>query len=64
MGKLKERLENISLRKGLLLVSVISLSIVCVLSVATILTASNIRQKIMDTRPIIITGYTIENSSE
>ena len=32
MGKLKERLENISLRKGLLLVSVISLSIVCVLS--------------------------------
>ena len=55
MDKLKRKLENMSLRKTLLFVSVISLSIVGVLSIATILTASDIRQEILDTRPIIVT---------
>lgn len=64
MDKLKRKLENMSLRKTLLFVSVISLSIVGVLSIATILTASDIRQEILDTRPITVTDYTVESSPE
>lgn len=64
MDKLKEKWKDLSLRKAMLIVSGISLSIVGVLSAVTILTASGIRQKMLDRRPILITAYTIEERSE
>lgn len=64
MDKIKWAFHNMSLKKALLFVSVIVLSIVIVFSIITILFGSNIRQKILDSRPIIITGYTSKYPSE
>ena len=54
MGKIKETFQKMSLKKSLLILAVFWLSLVGVLSIATILKCSDIRQEILDTRPIII----------
>lgn len=64
MGKIKETFQRMSLKKSLLVLAVFCLSLVSVLSIVTILKFSNIRQEILDTRPIIITGYTTDNINE
>lgn len=64
MGKLKKKLQDMSLKKTLLLISVICLSIVSILSAVTILTASGFRQKMLDRRPVIITTYTIDSGTD
>ena len=60
MDKIKKGLRNMSLRKSLVVLAVFCLGIVSILSIITILTLSNIQQRILDTRPIIVTGYTSE----
>lgn len=64
MGKIKETFQKMSLKKSLLVLAVFCLSLVSMLSIVTILKFSNIRQEILDTRPIIITGYTTDNINE
>lgn len=64
MGKIKKTFQKMSLKKSLLVLSVFYLSLVGVLSIATILKCSEIRQGILDTRPIIITEYTTEDINE
>lgn len=49
-----------SLKKSLISLAVLCLSVVSVLTVITILTFSNIRQNILDTRPFHISDYTVE----
>lgn len=49
-----------SLKKSLVLLAVVCLGVVSMLSIVTILMFSNIQQSILDTRPIIVTGYTSE----
>lgn len=63
MGKIKETFQKMSLKKSLLILAVFWLSLVGVLSIATILKCSDIRQKILDTRPIIITDYIIDDTN-
>lgn len=50
-----------SLKKSLITLSVLCFGIVCIVMAVTILKFSNIRQKILDKRPIIISEYTIED---
>lgn len=64
MGKIKETFQKTSLKKSLLILAVFWLSLVGILSIATILKCSDIRQEILDTRPIIITGYKTDNIDE
>lgn len=64
MGKIKETFQKMSLKKSLLILAVFWLSLVGVLSIATILECSDIRQEILDTRPIMITGYATDNINE
>lgn len=61
MGKIKKAFQNMSLKKSLITLSVLCFGIVCIVMAATILKFSNIRQKILDKRPIIISEYTIED---
>ena len=63
MGKIKETIQKMSLKKSLLILAVFWLSLVGVLSIATILKCSDIRQEILDTRPIIITDYIIDDTN-
>lgn len=63
MGKIKETFQKMSLKKCLLILAVFWLSLVGVLSIATILKCSDIRQEILDTRPIIITDYIIDDTN-
>lgn len=49
-----------SLKKSLVLLALICLGVVSVFSIVTVVTFSNIRQKILDTRPIVVTDYTSE----
>jgi signal transduction histidine kinase len=63
MGKIKETFQKMSLKKSLLILAVFWLSMVGVLSIATILKCSDIRQEILDTRPIIITDYIIDDTN-
>lgn len=63
MGKIKETFQKMSLKKSLLVLAVFCLSLVGVLSIVTILKCSNIRQEILDTRPIIITDYIIDGAN-
>lgn len=63
MGKIKETIQKMSLKKSLLILAVFWLSLVGVLSIATILKCSDIRQEILDTRPIIITDYIIDETN-
>lgn len=64
MGKIKETFQKMSLKKSLLVLAVFCLSLVSVLSIVTILKCSNIRQEILDTRPIIITDYIIDGTNK
>ena len=63
MGKIKKTFQEMSLKKSLLVLSVFCLSLVSVLSIVTILKCSDIRQEILDTRPIIITDYIIDDTN-
>lgn len=63
MGKIKKTFQKMSLKKSLLILAVFCLSLVGVLSIVTILKCSNIRQEILDTRPIIITDYIIDGAN-
>ena len=53
-----------SLKKSLVLLAVFSLGLVSILSVITILTFSNFQQKILDTRPIVVTDYVIDTTNK
>jgi len=65
MGKIKETFQKMSpLKKSLLVLAVFCLSLVGVLSIVTILKCSDIRQEILDTRPIIITDYIIDDTNK
>lgn len=64
MDKIKKLLQNMSLKKSLVLLAFFCLGIVSILSLLTIFRLSNIQQSILDTRPIIVTGYTSENNSD
>lgn len=64
MGKIKETFQKMSLKKSLLVLAVFCLSLVAVLSIVTILKCSDIRQEILDTRPIIITDYIIDDTNK
>lgn len=59
MDKIKKAFQSMSLKKSLVLLAVSCLSLISVLSVITILTCSSFQQKILDTRPIIVTNYVI-----
>lgn len=59
MDKIKKAFQSMSLKKSLVLLTVSCLGLVSVLSVITILTCSSFQQKILDTRPIIVTNYVI-----
>lgn len=64
MDKIKNIFQNMSLKKSLISLAVLCLSVVSVLAVITILTFSNIRQNILDTRPFHISDYTVETPDE
>lgn len=64
MGKIKNKFQNMSLKRSLVLLAVLYLGVVSVLIVITILTFSNIRQDILDTRSLYISNYTVEASDE
>ena len=64
MGKIKETFQKMSLKKSLLVLAVFCLSLVGILSIVTILKCSDIRQEILDTRPIIITDYIIDDTNK
>lgn len=64
MGKIKTKLQNMSLKKALIILMMISLTIVSLLTIITILNLSNFRQEILDKRPIRISDYTIEESND
>lgn len=53
-----------SLKKSLLVIALICLGIVSILSSITVLICSDIRQKILDTRPIVVTDYVIKGAEE
>lgn len=60
MDKIKKVFQKMSLKKSLVLLALICLGVVSVFSIVTVVTFSNIRQKILDTRPIVVTDYTSE----
>lgn len=62
MDKIKKAFQSISLKKSLMLLAVCSLGLVSILSVITIVTLSDFQQKILDTRPIIVTNYVIDKT--
>lgn len=64
MGKIKETFQKMALKKSLLVLAVFCLSLVGILSIVTILKCSDIRQEILDTRPIIITDYIIDDTNK
>lgn len=64
MDKIKKLLQNMSLKKSLVLLAFFCLGIVSILSLLTIFRLSNIQQSILDTRPIIVTGYTSQNNAD
>lgn len=64
MDKIKKLLQNMSLKKSLVLLAFFCLGIVSILSLLTIFRLSNIQQSILDTRPIIVTGYTSEHNAD
>ena len=61
MGKIKEAFQNMPLKKALIALAVLCLGIVSILTIITILKFSNIRQEILDNRPIHISEYTVED---
>ena len=61
MGKIKKVFQNMPLKKALIALAVLCLGIVSILTIITILKFSNIRQEILDNRPIHISEYTVED---
>ena len=64
MDKIRKVFQSMSLKKSLVLLAVFSLGLVSILSVITILTCSNFQQKILDTRPIVVTDYVIDTTNK
>lgn len=64
MGKIKRAVRNMSLKKSLLSMGVLCLGTVSILVIATVLIFSDIRQKILDTRPIHISDYSVETEGD
>lgn len=62
MDKIKNTFQNMSLKKSLISLAVLCLSVVSILTVATILIFSKLQQNILDTRPFHISGYTVEKA--
>ncbi len=62
MGKLKNKIEDMSLRKSLYLIIFIVLIIVSSLTIFTTLVTSKARQDIMNQREIIVTGSNIKSN--
>ncbi len=62
MGKLKNKIKDMSLRKSLYLIIFIVLIIVSSLTIFTTLITSKARQDIMNQREIVVTGYNINNN--
>ena len=54
MGKIREAFQNMTLKKALITLAVMCLGVVCILTVITILKFSDIRQEILDSRPIYV----------
>ena len=61
MGKIREAFQNMTLKKALITLAVMCLGVVCILTVITILKSSDIRQEILDSRPIYVSEYTVED---
>ena len=61
MGKIREAFQNMTLKKALITLAVMCLGVVCILTVITILKFSDIRQEILDSRPIYVSEYTVED---
>lgn len=59
MGKIKKSFQNMPLKKALITLAVWCLGIVSILTVITILRFSDIRQELLDNRPIHISEYTV-----
>ena len=57
MEKVRKCLDKMSLKKTLVLLFVISLASVMILAIITIWIASDVRQDILDKRPIIVLDY-------
>lgn len=60
MDQIKKLFRSMSLKKSLVLIAIVCLVFVSLLSVITILTFSNFQQKILDTRPLIVTNYVVD----
>lgn len=61
MGKIKKVFQNMPLKKALIALAFLCLGIVSILTIITILKFSNIRQELLDNRPIHISEYTVED---
>lgn len=61
MGKIKELFQNMPLKKALITLAVVCLGAVSILTVITILKFSNVRQEILDNRPIHVSEFTVED---
>lgn len=61
MGKIKNTFQKMSLKKSLVMLAALCLGGVSILSIITILIFSDMQQKILDTRPIVVTDYTMKN---
>lgn len=61
MGKIKEVFQNMPLKKALITLAVVCLGAVSILTVITILKFSNVRQEILDNRPIHVSEFTVED---
>lgn len=59
MGKIRKLFQNMPLKKALIALAVWCLGIVSILTVITILKFSDIRQELLDNRPIHISEYTV-----
>lgn len=64
MGKIKNTFQKMSLKKSLVMLAALCLGGVSILSIITILIFSGMQQKILDTRPIVVTDYTMKNYEE
>ena len=64
MGKIKNTFQKMSLKKSLVMLAALCLGVVIILSIITILIFSDMQQKILDTRPIVVTDYTMKNYEE
>ncbi len=60
-GKNKRSISKYDLKKALITLAVMCLGVVCILTVITILKFSDIRQEILDSRPIYVSEYTVED---